>query len=254
MRFTKVTSLRSDVLFYSQQRAAKHAAFSVVTRSTWPHFHPPVACKRRCFQMWTTARRWGPTPCVPVGQRAAAEETWSTTPPCSASKSSLHSITAPATARHRRPRHPALQGHPWWTSVTMKVGCSHRAPRPSRKSMDIADYSGTLTCGHFGTSFRRVGWRGLGRSSITDTFRFKSQMCRLLKGPVLRPPTRLVVWDILEDGGMSKALEPGLLVLLEMRVRWRLLSDFTDEILKVKSRDRCRWLRCLITTLFIQMW
>lgn len=209
--------------FYSQQRAAKHAVFSVVMRTTWPHSHPPVACKRRCFQMWTTARHWGPTPCVPVGLLAAAEGTWSTTPPCSASKSSLRSTTAPATAPRRRPKRPALLGRPWWTSVTMKAGRSRRAPRPSRKNTDIVDYSGTLTCGRFGTSFRRAGWRGLGRSSITDTFRFKSQTCRSWRGPVLRQPTRLVVWFAFwTEGGlfwgweMSKELGIGLLVSLEM--------------------------------------
>lgn len=163
-------------------------------QSTWPHSHPPVACKRRCFQMWTTASLWGPTRCVRAAQLVVVGGTWCTTRLYSVLKSSLHSTTAQATAQRRRLKHPALPSRQWWTSATMKAGCSPQDPRPSRKSMDIVDYSVILTCGLLRMSSRHVGLREPGRSSTTDTFQFKSQTYRWLKAPVLRQPTRLVVW------------------------------------------------------------
>lgn len=162
-------------------------------RNTWPRSHPPVACKRRYFQMWTTALLWGPTRCVRVAQLMAVEGTWCTTRLYSVLKSFLHSTTAPATAQRRRLKHPALPSRQWWMSATMKAGCSPRARRPSKKSTDIVDYSVILTCGLFGMSSRHVGLKEPGRSSTTDTFRFKSQTYRWLKAPALQQPTRLVV-------------------------------------------------------------
>ena len=144
------------------QLTASSVGSSAATQTTWPPRRPLVACRRRCPQMWITVSPCGPTPSVPGGRPAVAGATSCTTPRCSASRSSSPNTTAPATGPPPRPKPPARPSPPSRSAATTRAVPWGRAPAASRRNTPTVDYSGTLTCGRSGMSFRPARWRGRG--------------------------------------------------------------------------------------------
>lgn len=182
---------------YILQLAVNHVGSSAATRSMWHRSHPPPAFRRTWCLMWTTARRWGHTPCA-LGERpAAAEGTSFTTRLCSGSRSSSLSTTAPVRVPRLQSKPQARPGPPQWTHATSRAERWLRAQQMHRrKSMHTVDYSVTLTCALSKTSFRRVEWRARGRSFTIATSPFRSRMCLLWRDQAPQQPTR---WDINTD-------------------------------------------------------
>lgn len=156
---------RSKILMligFAFQHTASSVESSAATQSTWPRPRPQVAYRRMWPRTWTTALLCGPTLCAPGGRRAAAEATWSTILPSSASRSCSLNTTAPATGRPPRPKRPAPPARLCQSCATTRVACWGWDRVRSRRNTPTVDYSETRTYGRFAMSFKPARWRGRG--------------------------------------------------------------------------------------------